>query len=156
MVQFAMHDVGGFSDGFVHAKQPKVKDPMAQTITLDELIDKFEVLLFDSDGVLARWPGAVPGAPEAIDRLNSLNKPYFVLTNDASALPETRAARYRELGFNIDAGRIITAGSLMTGHFSELGIAGSRCVVLERKTVPTTCEQPVGWWSHSRTISMCW
>ena len=57
-------------------------------ITLDELIGKFEVLLFDSDGVLARWPGAVPGAAEAINRLNSLNKPYFVLTNDASALPE--------------------------------------------------------------------
>ena len=71
---------------------------MTQATTLDELIGKFEVLLFDSDGVLARWPGAVPGAPQAIDRLNSLNKPYFVLTNDASALPETRAARYREAG----------------------------------------------------------
>ncbi len=103
---------------------------MTQATTLDELIGKFEVLLFDSDGVLARWPGAVPGAPQAIDRLNSLNKPYFVLTNDASALPETRAARYRELGLDIDDGRIITAGSLLTAHFSELGITGSRCVVL--------------------------
>lgn len=130
MVQLTMHDVGGFSDGFVYAKRTEGERTMAQTITLDELIDKFEALLFDSDGVLARWPGAVPGAPEAIDRLNSLNKTYFVLTNDASALPETRAARYRELGLDIDAGRIITAGSLMTGHFSELGIAGSRCVVL--------------------------
>ena len=89
-----------------------------------------KVLLFDSDGVLARWPGAVPGAPHAIDRLNSLNKPYFVLTNDASALPETRAARYRELGLEIDANRIITAGSLLTDHFSNLGITGMRCVVL--------------------------
>ena len=84
---------------------------MAQTTTLDELIGKFEVLLFDSDGVLARWPGAVPGAPIAVDRLNSLNEPYFVSTNDASALPETLAARNRELGSNIDADRIITAGS---------------------------------------------
>ncbi len=103
---------------------------MAQTTTLDELIGKFEVLLFDSDGVLARWPGVVPGAPEAIDRLNSLNKPYVVLTNDASALPETRAVRYRELGLDIAADQIITAGSLLTAHFSELGITGSRCVVL--------------------------
>lgn len=103
---------------------------MAQLTTLDELIGKFEVLLFDSDGVLARWPGAVPGAPEAIDRLNSLSKPYFVLTNDASALPETRSGRYRELGLDIDADRIITAGSLLTAHFSELGITGSKCVVL--------------------------
>ena len=103
---------------------------MAQTTTLDELIGKFEVLLFDSDGVLARWPGVIPEAPKAIDRLNSLNKPYFILTNDASALPETRATRYRELGLDIDADRIITAGSLLTAHFSEFGITDSRCVVL--------------------------
>ncbi|MCY4417940.1 MAG: HAD hydrolase-like protein [Chloroflexi bacterium] len=103
---------------------------MVQTTTLDALIRTFKVILFDSDGVLARWPGAVPGAPEAIDRLNSLNKPYFVLTNDASALPETRATRYRELALDIDADRIITAGSLLSGHFSDLAIAGSRCVVL--------------------------
>ena len=103
---------------------------MAQPTTLDALIRTFKVILFDSDGVLARWPGAVPGAPEAIDRLNSLNKPYFVLTNDASALPETRATRYRELALDIDADRIITAGSLLSGHFSDLAIAGSRCVVL--------------------------
>ena len=103
---------------------------MTQTTTLDELIGKFGVLLFDSDGVLARWPGVVPGAPEAIDRLNSLDKPYFVLTNDASALPATRSGRYRELGLDIAADRIITAGSLLTGHFAELGITGSTCVVL--------------------------
>ena len=28
---------------------------MAQTITLDELIGRFKVLLFDSDGVLAQF-----------------------------------------------------------------------------------------------------
>ena len=35
-----------------------------------------------------------------------------------------------KLGLDIDASRIITAGSLLTGHFSELGMTGSRCVVL--------------------------
>ena len=129
-VWLAIPALAGFQDRFVHTKLTEGEATMTQTTTLDELIGKFEVLLFDSDGVLARWPGAVPGAPEAIDRLNSLNKPYFVLTNDASAIPETRAARYRELGLDIDAGRIITAGSLLTAHFSELGITGSRCIVL--------------------------
>ena len=103
---------------------------MAPQITLDQLIDRFEVILLDSDGVLIRGPGAIPGAPEAIERLNSLGKPYFVLTNDASALPETRSARYRELGLAIGASRIITAGSLLAPYFSNLGLTGSRCIVL--------------------------
>ncbi len=99
-------------------------------ITFGELIDRYTVVLLDSDGVLTRWPSVVPGAPEAIDRLNTLGKPYFVLTNDASALPETRAARYGALGLAIDASRIITSGTLLTDHFSSRGLAGSRCVVL--------------------------
>ena len=103
---------------------------MAPLTTLGALIDWFEVILLDSDGVLTRWPTAVPEAPEAIKWLNSLRKPYFVLTNDASALPETRAARYAELGLAIDASRIVTSGVLLTGHFSDLGLVGSRCVVL--------------------------
>ena len=96
---------------------------MVQHITLAELIHRFETILFDYDGVLARWPCAIPGASEAIERLNLLGKSYFVLTNDASALPETRAARYSELGLAIDSSRIITAGSLLTPQFSHCGLA---------------------------------
>ena len=103
---------------------------MVPWITLGELIERFEVLLFDSDGVLVRWPSAVPEAPGAVARLNSLGKPYFVLTNDASALPETRAARYAELGLAIEASRIISSGMLLKEHFRSLGLAGAKCVVL--------------------------
>ena len=86
---------------------------MAPQTTLDQLRDRYEVILFDSQGVLAPWPGA----PEAIERLNSLGKPYLVLTNGASALPETRATRYHEQGLAIEANRIITAESLLTPYF---------------------------------------
>ena len=44
------------------------------------------------------------------------------MTNDASALPQTRAERYRRLGLVIDASRIITAGSLLTAHFLDLDL----------------------------------
>ena len=98
--------------------------------TLGGLIDRFEVILFDSFGVLAGSDYVVPGAVEAIERLNALGKPYFVLTNDASALPETHSARYGGMGLDIDAARIITAGSMLTAHFADLGLDGSRCVVL--------------------------
>ena len=103
---------------------------MVPWISLGDIIARFEVILFDSDGVLTRWPSAVAGAPEAIARLNSLEKPYFVLTNDASALPETRSVRYAELGLDIAASKIITSGLLLKDYFLNLNLAGSRCVVL--------------------------
>ena len=99
-------------------------------VTLDDLIDRYNVILFDAYGVLAGSKSVVPGAVEAIDRLNELGKPYYVLTNDASALPETTAARYSRMGLYIDADRIITSGSLLPRHFEESGLTGSRCVVL--------------------------
>ena len=102
----------------------------APYITLAELIDRFDVLLFDSDGVLVRWPSAIPHAPEAIARLNALGKPYFVLTNDASQVAETRAARYAALGLAIDPDKIISSGMLLETWFHEQGLQGSRCVAL--------------------------
>ena len=95
-----------------------------------ELVDRYSVILFDAYGVLAGSNSVAPEAPEAIRLLHSLNKPFFVLTNDASALPETRAASYNSMGLPIDETRIITSGSLLAGHFPENDLVGSRCVVL--------------------------
>jgi HAD superfamily hydrolase (TIGR01450 family) len=98
--------------------------------TLEELIELYSVILFDAYGVLANSDLVVPGAAAAIRHLNGLGKPYFVLTNDASALPETRAARYQKLGLSIDPSRIITSGSLLSGYFREHGLERMKCVVL--------------------------
>lgn len=98
--------------------------------TFDELVDRFDVILFDSDGVLVRWPSAIPDAPEAIARLNALGKPYFVLTNDASQVAETRAARYAQLGLAIDPDKIISSGMLLKTWFEDQGLRGARCVTL--------------------------
>ena len=104
-------------------------------VTIDELVERYSALLFDAYGVLSYTVGALPGAvPALIDRLNEdsaeMGKPYYVLTNDSSALPENRAARYRNVGLNLDASRIITSGSLLTGYFEAQGLSGTRCVVL--------------------------
>ena len=103
---------------------------MIPLTSFEELVARFEVILFDSDGVLTRWPSAVPGAPEAIAHLNSLGKTFFVLTNDASALPETRSVRYSKLGLDIDPSKIITSGLLLKNYFSTMDLVGSKCVVL--------------------------
>ena len=101
-----------------------------QEVMIDELVDRYSALLFDAYGVLSYSVGALPGATELIDRLNRMGKPYYVLTNDASALPESRAARYRNVGLNVDAERIITSGNLLKGYFAHHGLSGARCAVL--------------------------
>ena len=99
-------------------------------IKIDQLIERYSVLLFDSFGVLAGSTGTFPGAVELISHLNDVRKPYFVLTNDASALPDTRSRKYGAFGLMVSPDKIITSGSLLKSYFKAAGLRGSRCVVL--------------------------
>ncbi len=108
----------------------KISAMNVREVTIDELVERYPALLFDAYGVLSYSVGALPGAVELINRLNGVGKPYYVLTNDASALPERRAAGYRRVGLNVDEDRIITSGSLLKGFFANNGLGGARCLVL--------------------------
>lgn len=97
---------------------------------IEALIDAYELLLFDAYGVLVHAAGAMPGARQLIELLNALRKPYFVITNDASKLPETAATRYQRFGVAVPVERILTSGQLIARYFAEQQLAGARCAVL--------------------------
>jgi len=80
--------------------------------------------------VLVNKSGALPGAAEFIARLESTAKPYLVLTNSASRLPDTFAAELGEAGVRIPAERILTSGQLLVDYFRANGLTGARCLVL--------------------------
>lgn len=100
------------------------------TIDIPELLQRYQGLLLDAFGVLVDKQGPLPGARALIDRLNAEAKPYYILTNSASRLPETMEAHYREQGLAIDAGHIISSGMLLQGHYADHGLTGARTVVL--------------------------
>ncbi len=100
------------------------------SVSADYLIERYSALLFDAYGVLLYSNGSLPGAVELVGRLNEASKPYFVLTNDASSLPESSAERYQDLGLAIEPARIITSGSLLAGHFDEHRLHGAACAVI--------------------------
>jgi ribonucleotide monophosphatase NagD (HAD superfamily) len=52
-------------------------------ITIEALIARYGVLLFDAYGVLIDAAGPLAGAVELLRKLNRLGKPYYILTNDA-------------------------------------------------------------------------
>jgi HAD superfamily hydrolase (TIGR01450 family) len=101
-----------------------------QEITIDEVVYRYTVLLLDAYGVLVHTSGAIPGATELINELNSSKKQYYVLTNDASKLPTTAAERYQGYGLALEPERIISSGTLLKNYFATNNLIGSRCVVL--------------------------
>ncbi|MGD8308575.1 MAG: HAD hydrolase-like protein, partial [Chromatiales bacterium] len=74
--------------------------------------------------------GALPGAAALIERLNAERRPYLVLSNSASRLPETMAADLQSLGLQVPAERLLTSGMLLAGWMDAQGLEGSRCLVL--------------------------
>lgn len=98
--------------------------------SIEDLLERYDALLLDAYGVLVSVAGAMPGAPELIERLNAAAKPYCVVTNDASKLPERAATRYRRFGVEVPPERIVTSGSLVGGYFRQHRLSGARCAVL--------------------------
>ena len=101
-----------------------------QNITIEALIERYAVLLLDAYGVLVNDSGPLAGAAELIRMLNRTQKPYYLVTNDASKLPQTTAARFQNYGLDIVPDRIITSGGLLKSHFKIHNLQGARCVVL--------------------------
>ena len=104
--------------------------PDTPTITLDGLLDRYRVLLLDAYGVLVTATGILPGAVELIGRLNREGREFSIVTNDASRLSETYERRFRGMGLEIPAERVITSGSLLARHFREQGLSGARCAFM--------------------------
>ena len=99
-------------------------------VTIDALIERYPVLLFDAFGVLIHGSGPLDGAAGLIDRLNGIGKPYYILTNDASKLEATAARTLQDYGLDVPPERIIPSGALLARHFASHNLAGARTAVL--------------------------
>lgn len=106
----------------MHASVPRI-DPAS-------LLDRYDVVLLDSYGVLVSETGALPGAAEFLARLDDAGRAWMVVSNDASRLPASSVKRYAQRGLPIPAERLLTSGDLIGPHFEAAGLAGQRCVVL--------------------------
>lgn len=103
---------------------------MPASITMADLIGRYEVILLDAYGVINDARGALPEGRALLDEIARQGKRFFVVTNDASRLPETCAARFRSFGLDIPSDQIITSGALLGRYFEERRLHGARCMVL--------------------------
>jgi HAD superfamily hydrolase (TIGR01459 family) len=114
------------------------------TITIEALVERYDVLLFDAYGVLVHAGGAMPGARTLVDALNRERKAYFVVTNDASKLPATASARFGRFGLAIPPERIVSSGQLLQDYFASHRLAGAHCAVLGTRDSVRYVEQAGG------------
>lgn len=94
------------------------------------IIDRYSCLLLDAYGVLLDKSGPLPGAVALIRYLNEISKPYYVLSNSASTLPEHMAAALAAMGLPIPQRQLITSGLLLGPYFQQHGLVGRRCIAL--------------------------
>lgn len=99
-------------------------------IDLEGLLERYDVFLLDSYGVLVDSSRALPGAIAFIERLNTEGKPWLVLSNDASRLTSTSVSRYHRFGLPIDEKRVLTSGDLIAPRLRASGLVGKDAIVL--------------------------
>ena len=99
-------------------------------VSISELRERYDAILFDAYGVLVHSDGAMPGARDTIAALNHTRKQYAVVTNDASKLPDAAASRYQGFGLDIAPQRILSSGMLLKPYFVRHGLRDAACAVL--------------------------
>ena len=107
-----------------------MKFDQIREIQINELIKSYDALLFDAYGVLINSSGPLPKSEILITKLNSIKKPYLILTNDSSRSIKSSSSRYAEFGLDIPTEKIITSGSLIENYFSKNNLINQSCCVL--------------------------
>ena len=74
------------------------------------LIDAYDGVLFDLDGVVYLGPVAVPGAPPALAALRERKVPVGFVTNNAARTPGAVAEHLTELGIPATRADVVTSG----------------------------------------------
>lgn len=108
----------------------KLMIELPATITTEEIAERYEAVLLDSSGVLVNEQGALEGASEFLELLQSSSIPYLVVTNDASRLPESAARRYQRMGLSVEVEQILSSGMLVADHLRQAGLDDQPACVL--------------------------
>jgi len=95
---------------------------MKQIDNFKSIVDKYDIVFFDAFGVIKTYQGLVPGIEKTFEYLESKNKEYYIVTNDASRSPVQLAESYHRNGLTaITPQRIISSG-MLTKEYLELKV----------------------------------
>ncbi len=94
------------------------------------LLDQFDALLFDLDGVVYVGPAAVPHAAEVIDVARAAGVRCVFVTNNAARPPEAVAAHLTELEVHASAADVVTSPQAAVSVLGQYVPAGAKVLVI--------------------------
>jgi HAD superfamily hydrolase (TIGR01450 family) len=97
------------------------------------VIDQYDGLLIDLDGVVWRGRDPVPGSPEALATMLAAGKEVVFVTNNPTKRPEEYAERLGSMGVYVGTERIVTAGITVARLAAEAAGRGGGALVLGRE-----------------------
>lgn len=99
----------------------------------------YRLYLFDLDGTVVRGDAAIPGAPQAIQRLREQSCLVRFVTNNSSKTPQASAERLRRAGFEVKTSEMYTsamaAARVLSGACHRALVVGEEGLVLALESV---------------------
>jgi HAD superfamily hydrolase (TIGR01450 family) len=86
------------------------------------LLDQYKAIFFDAYGVLKNAHGLIPGIDRTIDALIGSEKPFYILTNDASRSPDELAESYARLGLHAITADCIVSSGMLAREYLQLKV----------------------------------
>lgn len=86
------------------------------------LADPYDAILLDLDGVLYRWPEAIPRAAEAVAALREAGKRIAFLTNNSSRTPAQVAERLASVGVTARPEEVVTSALATATVLADRGV----------------------------------
>ena len=113
------------------------------------LVDAYDLVIFDLDGVIYLIDKPIAGAAEAVERLRADGTAVAYATNNASRRAADVAALLTGMGVSADAGEVLTSAGASAALLSERLPAGSPVLVERAEDSPVAVVQgygpDVGW-----------
>lgn len=97
---------------------------------MSRLLDRFDALLFDLDGVVYVGPHAVPHAVEAIEVARGAGVDCVFITNNAARMPDTVAQHLTELGIPTVPNDVVTSPQAAVTVLGDFVPEGARILVI--------------------------
>jgi len=86
------------------------------------LADPYDAILLDLDGVLYRWPDAIPGAAAAVTALREAGKRLAFVTNNSSRTPGQVVERLGSVGVGATPEEVVTSAIATASILAERGV----------------------------------
>jgi HAD superfamily hydrolase (TIGR01450 family) len=96
----------------------------------ERLVDPYDLVIFDLDGVVYLVDRPIPGAVDAVSRLRTEGKPIAYATNNASRRPPEVAALLSGMGVPAEADEVLTSSAAAARVLADRFDRGARILVV--------------------------